>query len=209
MTDLGDPPGSPFPVVFAGGAVYPRAVRLRCGLLLCLAGCLPAPEGATRADVPPASLSEPPAAPLARTGNIWSDCYRRFQPGGDPAVDLARLADACAAPAGMRPLTPLHEGAAQTEADAPERLVFRARRGRCYRAFAVGAPGVEDLDVAVYQPDGRLAAGDVSRDRWPVVPPRGPICADQDGVYTIAIAVTRGSGAYVFQIWGTEPARAE
>lgn len=210
-------PASPFPVVFPGVEVYPRGVRLRRGLFFfpclvgCLIGCLPAPEGETRADAPPQSSppqSDPPVV-LARTGNAWADCYRRFQPGSDPAVDLARLADACAAPAGMRPITPLHEGAAQGEADAPERLVFRARKGRCYRAFAVGAPGVEDLDVAVYEPDGHLVMGDVSRDRWPVVPPRGPICAERDGVYTIAVAVTRGSGAYVLQIWGTDLPRGE
>ena len=215
MTDLAGPPGSSFPFVFARGAVYPRGVRARCGVLLfslfsllACVGCLPAPEGETRADSPMVSASTAPAV-IARTGNAWSDCYRRFQPGGDPAVDLARLADACAAPAGMRPITPLHEGAVQTETDAPERLVFRARRGRCYRAFAVGAPGVEDLDVAVYERDGHLVSGDVSRDRWPVVPPRGPLCAEQDGTYTIAIAVTRGSGAYVFQVWGTELARGD
>ena len=204
MTALAGPPGSSFPVVFAQRAVYPRGVMLRGGVLLlfCLAGCLPAPEGDTRADSPAGSLAAAPASALTRTGDAWSDCYRRFQPGGDPAVDLARLADACAVPAGMGPVTPLHEGA-QTAADAPERLLFRARRGRCYRAFAVGAPGVEDLDVAVYEPDGHLAAGDVSRDRWPVVPPRGPMCAEHDAVYTIAVAVTRGSGAYVLQIWGT------
>ena len=193
-------------------------MRPRRGLLLCLAGCLfslagclPAPEGETRADAPPQPESAPaePAVVLARTGNVWSDCYRRFQPGSDPAADLARLAGACATPAGMRAITPLHEGAAQGERDAPERLVFRARKGRCYRAFAVGAPGVEDLDVAVNDPDGHLVIADVSRDRWPVVPPRGPLCAEQDGVYTIAIAVTRGSGPYVLQIWGTDLPRAE
>lgn len=196
--------------MFPGTAVYPRGVRLPGLVLLGLAGCLPAPEGELRADTPPSSLApEERAAPLGRTGNVWGDCYRRFQPGGDPAADLARLAEACARPAGLRPVTPLHEGAAQTEDGAPERFVFRAHRGRCYRAFAVGAPGVEDLDVAVYNAGGHLTAGDVSRDRWPVVPPRGPLCLEQDEVLTVAVAVTRGSGSYVLQIWGSGPAHDE
>jgi hypothetical protein len=180
--------------------VRPRAtlaaVHRAPGLLICLAGCLPAP-----ADVP---AGEP--APLALTGNAWADCYRRFQPGDDAATDLARLGQACAAPAGLRPVGLPHEGAEQGAGDPPERLVFRARRG-CYRAFAVGGPGVADLDLAFYDPEGRLAAGDVSRDRWPVVPPRGPLCVESDGVYTVAVAVARGRGDYLLQIWG--PARPE
>jgi len=167
------------------------AVR-RGVLLLLLSGCLPAAEAA------------PEPAPLARTGNAWADCYRRFQPGVDPAEDVARLAAACAAPAGMTAVTPIETGAAQGEGDPPERFTFRVRRGRCYRAFAVGGDGVLDLDVAVYDPEGNLTAGDVSRDRWPVVPPRGPACADADGTYTVVIAVARGRGDYVMQVWGTD-----
>ena len=109
----------------------------------------------------------------------------------------------CAAPAGLHPVGEAHQGAAQGAGDPPERLAFRARRG-CYRAFAVGGSGVGDLDVAFYDPQGRLAAGDVSRDRWPVVPPRGPLCVEKEGVYTVAVAVARGRGEYVLQIWGSE-----
>ena len=65
-------------------------------------------------------------------------------------------------------------------------------------------PGVTDLDLAVYDPDGHIAGGDVSRDRWPVVPPRGPLCVEQEGVYTLAVSVARGRGDYVLEIWGTE-----
>lgn len=161
-----------------------------------LAGCMPAAEGA------PASDPGEPARLPAVTGNAWADCYRRFQPGEDPAADLARLGEACAAPGGLGPLGEAHQGAEQAAGDPPERLRFRMRRG-CYRAFAVGGAGVTDLDVALYDPAGRLAAGDVSRDRWPVVPPRGPLCVDHDGVYTVAVAVARGRGDYVLQIWGT------
>jgi hypothetical protein len=171
-------------------------------LLLLLSGCLPAPappEGPVPTEAPD---DREPAPPLARTGNVWSDCYRRFQPGDDPGADIARLGESCAAPAGMRPVTPVHTGE-QDERDAPAYLAFRTHRGRCYRAFAVGAPGVRALDVAVYDASGALVTGDVSRDRWPVVPPRGPLCAQDDVVYTVAVGVTRGSGSFALQIWGT------
>jgi hypothetical protein len=162
------------------------AVRAALAVAFSLTACLPAE-------------AEPPV--LARTHNVWADCYRRFQPGGDPAADLGSLGEACAAPAGMHPLGEPYQGAEQGAGDAAERLTLRIHRG-CYRAFAVGGPGVDDLDLAFYDPAGRLAAGDVSRDRWPVVPPRGPLCVE-GGVYTVAVAVARGRGDYVLQIWGT------
>jgi hypothetical protein len=166
-------------------------VRLAHALLVCLAGCLPTPFP---------SLDNP--APLARTGNAWADCYRRFQPGDDPGADLARLGEACAAPAGFSPLGAPHAGAKQGAGDPPERLTFPVHRG-CYRAFAVGGLGVDDLDLAIYDAHGQIAAGDVSRDRWPVVPPRGPLCVEREGVYTVAVAVARGRGDYLLQLWGT------
>ena len=181
--DRNSPPAGPAPR-------YPAAVRLAHALLLLsLAGCAPSASSAERA-LP------------ARTGNVWADCYRRFESSGDPATEVARLGEACALPAGFSPLEAPHVGAEQGQGDPPERFVLRLRRG-CYRAFAVGGPGVDDLDVAIYDAEGRIAAGDVSRDRWPVVPPRGPLCVE-GGAYTVAVSVAQGRGEYVMQIWGLE-----
>lgn len=162
-------------------------MRLWIAVLLGLTACLPEPSRPVVRE---------------RTGNVWADCYRRFRTAGDREEDLARLASACAIPARMRPLGPAHAGA-QGEADPAERLVFLARRGRCYRAFAVAGPGVDDLDVAVYDAGGHLVAGDVTGDRFPIVPPRGPLCAPDDGRYTLAVSVRRGHGDYLLQLWGT------
>lgn len=141
--------------------------------------------------------------PRERTGIPWADCYRRFEPSDDPAVDLSRLTAVCAARAGMVAVTPIH-AASQGEADPPERLTFGAMRKRCYRAFAVGAPSVLDLDVAIKDARGDLVAADLSRDRWSVVPPRGPLCPPKSQRLTVEIAVAEGSGDYLFQIWGTD-----
>jgi hypothetical protein len=196
-------------------------VRVGPGLCLllgvCLEGCAAAsPEGPASppdarrsfaADAAPSDLAlrEPAAlreerAP--RTGNLWIDCYRGFQPSDDPAVDLARLTAACAARAGMVAVTPIHLGR-QDQDDPPERLTFRAHRKRCYRAFAVGAPQVIDLDVAIKDQKGNLLAADVSRDRFPVVPPRGPLCAPKSERLAIEISVAEGRGEYFFQLWGS------
>jgi len=144
----------------------------------------------------------PPSRPRVRTGNPWVDCYRSFQPGDDPAADLAHLTHALRRARGARPVAPIHVGQ-QDERGRSERLVLRARKGRCYRVFALGAPSIADLDVAVFDPQGHLLTADLSRDRWSVVPPLGPLCAPQSGLYTMEIAVTDGSGEYLLQAWGT------
>ena len=137
-----------------------------------------------------------------RTGNPWADCYRAFQPVDDAAVDLAYLTRLCGAALKLAPLTPIHAGS-QREQGKSERLLVSMRRGRCYRAFAVGQRGVVDLDLAIFEPGGGLVAADLSHDRWSVAPPRGPFCPARSGRYTLDVAVTEGSGEYLVQVWGT------
>jgi hypothetical protein len=141
-------------------------------------------------------------APAARTGNAWADCYRAFQPTYDAAVDLQHLTRICAGKLGLVALTPVHIGS-QQEQGRSERLAVSMRRGRCYRAFAVGQRGIVDLDLAIFDPQGGLVAGDLSRDPWSVAPPRGPFCPTRTGRYALDIAVTEGAGEYLAQVWGT------
>lgn len=166
-----------------------------------LTGCL-ASSPEPPAGSPDATDVGTHAAERAGRGDLWTRCYSGFQPTGSAPTDLARLTAACGPPAGLTALTTVYSGAVQAE-DAPsERVLFRAHGGRCYRFFSVGGDGVTDLDMAVLAPDGRLAAADASRDRFPVVPPRGPLCAPRDGVYAVDIAVQKGSGGFVLQVWG-------
>ncbi len=132
---------------------------------------------------------------------IGGGCYQSFAPTGDASLDLAKLTDACGG--GLVPVTPVITSEPHGERDAPETFSFRARKGRCYRVFAAGDGSVRDLDLAVYDPEGRLAAADVGRDRFPVAPPRSAICAQNAGVYTLAASVARGRGSYVLQVWGS------
>lgn len=178
-------PGSRWPALA-------RALALAgCAGPLALTGCAGAPEA-------PAGAARPEVSTAA-----WTGCYQGFEPTADAPADLARLAAACGPPAGLTALTPVQIGAAQAEGDPAERFAFRARAGRCYRFFSVAVPQVADLDLAVLDPEGRLAAADASGDRFPVVPPRGPLCAPSDGVYTVEVGVVRGRGGYVLQVWAT------
>lgn len=130
-------------------------------------------------------------------------CASSFEPGAEPAADLVRLTSACAASAGLVAVTPVKVGAAQGELAEVDRLSFRGRAGRCYRVFAVGDPTVGDLDIAVVDEEGALAAADLSGDRFPVAPPTGFLCLRSDQLFTIQIGVMAGSGSYLAQVWGT------
>lgn len=187
-------------------------------LVICFSGCLPLPPETRQAPPIETPEAEAPAGegdletrPFTREeraqsrgklGGAWMRCYRAFRPTDDAPADLGRLTAACGPPNGMSAVTPVRVGELQAEDEPSERLTFRARGGRCYRFFAVGTPDVADLDLAVLDPDGRLAAADGSGDRFPVVPPRGPLCVERDGVYTVEAAVVRGSGTFVLQVWG-------
>ncbi len=183
--------------------------------LLCVSGCAagsaePGPRNieislgmAPRNEEASALERAPDRAARTHTGNPWIDCYLGFEPSDDPAADLSRLSEACGSAGGLQPISSVRIGDAQSESDPPERLVFQVRSGRCYRAFSVAEPGVDDLDIAFYDEEGELLAGDGSRDRWPVVPPRGLLCARTSEALSISIAVVKGSGHHLLQIWGT------
>jgi hypothetical protein len=154
-------------------------------------------------DISDTSLTEPRTRPDRFIDPFWSTCYKGFQPSADPVSDLDRLGFACGAPRGYGAVSPVHTGSQKAE-DPAERLVFRARKGRCYRLFAVGEATVRDLDVSILAPDGRLVAADLSKDPWSVVPPRAPWCPDEVGPFAVDVSVADGQGAFALGVWGSE-----
>ncbi|MCK6587780.1 MAG: hypothetical protein HUU21_04735 [Polyangiaceae bacterium] len=142
-------------------------------------------------------------APAASPKPYDPTCAASFQPSLDTASDLVRLTAACAAPAGLEAVTPVKVGSKQNR-DAPaESFSFQGRAGRCYRVFAVGGPDVKDLDIAIVDAEGRLAAADLSDDPFPMAPPTGFLCLGSDQLFTIQIGVMAGSGSYFVQVWGS------
>lgn len=202
---------------FAAASIAPAAAIALGAALAAVAssGCLAesprAPEApdwkrprAASADISDASLGEGSRSRPDRFGDpFWASCYRSFSPSEDPVSDLDRLGMLCGAPRGYGAAAPVHVGRQKAEEPA-ERLTFRARKGRCYRFFAVGDGAVRDLDVAVIAPDGRLVAADLSKDAWSVVPPRGPFCPDEEGPFAVDVSVADGEGAYALGVWGSD-----
>jgi hypothetical protein len=78
---------------------------------------------------------------------------------------------------------------------------FEARRGECYRIFAVAEAGVADLDVVVRSSRESAIAADHGEDNWPIVQPDRPFCALEDDRYTFEVSAKRGSGRFAAEVW--------
>ena len=95
---------------------------------------------------------QPAAAPAAprrrgarrpvRVGGPWVRCYGSFHPAGDPVKDVTRLVAALRArERDERPLQGAARGRASPRAARGVTETFEARRGECYRVFAVAERG--------------------------------------------------------------------
>jgi hypothetical protein len=69
--------------------------------------------------------------------------------------------------------------------------------GRCYTVVAVGGQGVADVDLALFNPNGKRVASDLGFDRTPSV----QHCAQFSGAYRVEAKVKRGAGEVAMQIY--------
>lgn len=135
-------------------------------------------------------------------GGRWRECYANFAPSGDANADLNRMTRACGPTGGMRAVTPVTR-ALQSERDPVDRYTFYVpKAGACYRVYAVGNQGVQDLDLLIRGPSGDDVMADLGSDPFPVLPPQGPMCFDAPGLYMLEVSVHRGQGGYAIQVWG-------
>ena len=179
-------------------------------LLVGLAACGPAyPDTAGGGALPPSgapSTASPQSEPLDddRPQGPWTTCYANFTPSGNAEGDLGNLTRACGPQGGMEAVTPVEKGS-QQENEPVDRFTFYVpKAGNCYRVYAAGDSGVRDLDLLLRNPNGEPIAGDVTDDSWPVLPPAGPICFNEPGLYLLEVSVYQGSGKYAIQVWGSE-----
>lgn len=158
--------------------------------------------GEARSEVPgEASASMPPATPPVRVGGPWVRCYGNFHPSGEPVKDVTRLSLLCGPENGMYRLTKQTIVGLVEESGKPVTETFEARRGECYRVFAVAEPSVSDLDVTLQSSRGVAVAADHSEDNWPVVQPDRPLCPLSDDRYTLELSARRGRGRFAAEVW--------
>ena len=160
------------------------------------------PTAGDAGPVAPGSEAEGRApTPLVRIGGPWVRCYGSFHPAGDPVKDVTRLALLCGPENGMRRLSRAPIEGEVTEGAPGITTTFEARRGECYRVFAVADATVTDLDVTVHSSRGAAVAADHGEDAWPIVQPDRPFCPLEKDVYTLEIAAHRGHGHFAAEIW--------
>ena len=141
-----------------------------------------------------------PATPV-RVGGPWVRCYGGFHPAGDPVKDVTRLSILCGPENGMKRLSQRPLEGSVTAGGPSVSETFEARRGECYRVFAVAEAGVGDLDVVVRSSRGAAIAADHGEDAWPIVQPDRPVCALEDDRYTVEVSAERGSGRFAAEVW--------
>jgi hypothetical protein len=220
-------------LVRKGGAWHQVPVRLPFGILgaLILLGCehrahpwdqpdagdlppsqpppplvaLPRFDGGSAPGLDAAEPDTP--SPPVRVGGPWVRCYGGFHPSGEPVKDVTRLSLLCGPENGMKRLSKKAlEGSVAAGGPAVAET-FEARRGECYRIFAVAEPiqdagtGVADLDVVVRSSRGPAIAADHGEDPWPIVQPDRPFCALEDDRYTVEVSARRGSGHFAAEVW--------
>lgn len=159
---------------------------------------LPAPHAAPAGS---AEAGERAVTPPVRIGGPWVRCYGSFHPQGDPVKDVTRLGILCGPENGMRRLAKAPFEGAVAEGTPGVTSTFEAKRGECYRVFAVAEAAVGDLDVTVHSSRGAPIAADHGEDAWPIVQPDRPFCPLENDRYTLEIAARRGHGRFAAEVW--------
>lgn len=201
--------------VGAGCRDAPRPWEGQDGPALVLSPASATPVDASALPVPDAGQPEGDAGalgdldlpvPPVRVGGPWVRCYGNFRLSGDPLKDVTRLSLLCGPANGMRRLSPkaIEGHVAEGGAIVTEKLPLV--RGACYRVFAVGGPGIINLDVVMRSSRGVMLATDGSEDAWPIVQPDRPVCAleDDDGA-SVEISARRGAGRFAAEVWVLKP----
>jgi hypothetical protein len=159
-----------------------------------------ASQDSERGEAPDAASAEAPTPPV-RVGGPWVRCYGGFHPQGDPVKDVTRLSILCGPENGMKRLSKQPFEGSVTAGGPSASETFEARRGECYRVFAVAEPTVQDLDVIVRSSRGAPLAADHGEDAWPIVQPDRPFCPLEDDRYTVEVSAKRGAGRFAAEVW--------
>ncbi|HEY1695946.1 MAG TPA: hypothetical protein VGG39_27450 [Polyangiaceae bacterium] len=211
----------PFLLVAAMAAVPFGASLVACGGSEPAPVAPPPPPPPSTVEAPAASVAPPPAAsevvnatppppPPAPTSTVattksdpsWVACHVSYQAKRkDVSADVAAMAKGCAATTKMKAMGKTLTGKQGAE-DAPQTFPLDAKANHCYRVYAQASEGIKDLDLAVKDSAGIVAAQDTTDDPSPVVNEDGAVCFGRDDKASVVVSVGMGKGAYAVQIWG-------
>jgi hypothetical protein len=136
-----------------------------------------------------------------RANAAWAPCHSSFKvdPKADVAAAVDQLAKGCIDTTKMHMLDSFK--GAQAAANLPQSFAFHAEAGHCYRAYAVAAPGIQDLDLLIKDSAGAVAGEDSTDDPTPVVQEDGAVCFKAADQASVVVSIGAGAGAYAVQVW--------
>jgi len=104
---------------------------------------------------------------------------------------------------GMTPATALFRGTLQTGATQDYQAVLQG--GSCFRIIGVGAQGVTDLDLFLFDPVGAQMLQDTATDAYPILGLSNPICPPSAGAYRVQVKMYAGAGDFGVQVFQAPP----
>jgi hypothetical protein len=137
----------------------------------------------------------------------WLVCHKDYQPqshGRDLVGDVKREGQLCADASGMHAMGDPHVFKGKKDSDLPDTFDFHAKAGKCYRAFAESAPGIDDLDLAIKDSEHNVAGEDSTDDPNPIVLEDGAVCFNADDDAKVSSTIGSGHGDYAVQLWSDE-----
>lgn len=102
--------------------------------------------------------------------------------------------------AGMTPVLPLTRGTLAT--GASQNYAVTMTPGQCYKIIGVGGPGVQDLDLKLYDPAGTMVDQDIATDNFPVIGLQRALCPTTAGQYRLEALMYAGQGEFGVQVFG-------
>jgi hypothetical protein len=170
----------------------------------------PAPAPATPDSAPAAASATPtpPPAPADTSSHLahakhdpaWAACHQSVKVAASAEASVAALARSCAKATGLKPLGRPIVATQDASGGAPASYPLRAKAGKCYRVFAHADKGVKDLDIAIIDSAGGIAAEDNTDAPSAVVVDDGAVCFQVDDAAAVAVRVETGKGKYAIEI---------
>lgn len=145
-----------------------------CGLVCLWSGCTADPAPVARAAGAPSHAEPTPEHPLERRIH-------------------ARIATL-----GMKPHGAYLHGALEAGGKRDHLLVLQG--GRCYRVVAAAGPGVQDLDLVLYDEGGRQLRQDRTTDPEPMLGDKAEICPERGAAFRLQVRAYQGAGPYALRV---------
>jgi hypothetical protein len=194
------PPVAPLPGPSTSAAAATPATRAAA-----------APTATATAAAPPTAV--PPEAPVApppsagstkvtvKNDPAWAGCHRTYDAKmKDVSRDVDAMARGCAKVTKMTLVGKALTGK-QGDQDPPQAFALTAEANHCYRVYAQSSDGIKDLDLAIKDSTGAIAAEDSTDDPSPVIVEDGAVCFKEADAATLVVSVGLGKGNYAVEIW--------